>query len=376
MVEGCRGQQRRELESVGHTPSAVAALRRGRRGQGKVRCDRRAAETDQRRALRADGVHHTKSSGNGTSHCGVKVTPRVQLAPAARLAPQLFAVRANVLPVTLIDVIGSTAVPALVRVKTWAALVVPATVAKVAEPGVSAAWGAGAAVAVLVRLAVCGELAALSVTLTIAVKLPAAKDWNVTLIVQLAATARLVPQVVAWVNRLGFVPPREIAVIASAALPVLVSVSVCAAEVVPATPLKARAPGASVALATPDTVPVRATVWVAGVAVSVTVRFALEEPTAVCVKPIVTVQEELAARVAAQVLVAMVKLPAFVPLSPKDEMAKAVVPVLVRVKVWAALVLPAAVPAKTNVAGVKLAVGAGVPEAMPLSAYAIVTLVL
>jgi hypothetical protein len=51
----------------------------------------------------------------------------VQLAPAARLVPQLFVWEKSVLlvPVTAIDVMVSVAVPLLVRVTSWAVLLVP-----------------------------------------------------------------------------------------------------------------------------------------------------------------------------------------------------------------------------------------------------------
>ena len=54
---------------------------------------------------------------------GAKVTLRVQEAPAARLAPQVLAVRAKLaaaLPVSVTEVRGSGALPALARLKVWA----------------------------------------------------------------------------------------------------------------------------------------------------------------------------------------------------------------------------------------------------------------
>ena len=119
--------------------------------------------------------------------------------------------------------------------------------------------------------------------------------------------------VVAWVKRAGLTPPRLTEVIASAALPVLLSVSVWLAEAVPATEVNASVAGVRVALATPDTVPVSATVCTAGEALSVTARVALELPTAVCVKPMVIVQDEFAARLAAQVCPTILKEPGFEP---------------------------------------------------------------
>jgi hypothetical protein len=51
------------------------------------------------------------------------------------------------------------------------------------------------AVAVPVRETVCGLPAALSVTLTAAVRVPVAVGLNVTLVVQLLPAAKLAPQV-------------------------------------------------------------------------------------------------------------------------------------------------------------------------------------
>jgi hypothetical protein len=76
-----------------------------------------------------------------------------------------------------------------------AALVVPTVCeAKVRLVGLSAADGP-TAVPVPVRLAVCGLPAALSVTVIVPVRVPAAVGVNVTLIVQFALAAREVPQV-------------------------------------------------------------------------------------------------------------------------------------------------------------------------------------
>jgi hypothetical protein len=59
--------------------------------------------------------------------CGEKVTLTVQPTPAAKLVPQLFVWEKSVLlvPVTAIDVMVSVAVPLLVRVTSWAVLLVP-----------------------------------------------------------------------------------------------------------------------------------------------------------------------------------------------------------------------------------------------------------
>ncbi len=80
-----------------------------------------------------------------------------------------------------------------------------------------------------VRLTVCGLPATLSTTLIVPVVVPVAAGVNVTLIVQAAPDVSEVPQLLVW-------PKFALAVmevIASVTLPMLVSVTVCAALVVP-----------------------------------------------------------------------------------------------------------------------------------------------
>ena len=48
---------------------------------------------------------------------------------------------------------------------------------------------------------------------------------NVTLIEQLAPTARLAPQLFVWLNRFGLAPPSDMRLIARAAVPELVRVN-------------------------------------------------------------------------------------------------------------------------------------------------------
>jgi hypothetical protein len=91
----------------------------------------------------------------------------------------------------------SEALPVLVKVTVWAALVVfSACPAKVNEVGEKVAIGA-AAVPVPVRATVCGLPAALSATAREALRAPVAEGVKVTLMVQLAPAANVVAQV--WV---------------------------------------------------------------------------------------------------------------------------------------------------------------------------------
>ena len=86
-----------------------------------------------------------------------------------------------------------------------------------------------AAVAVPVRLMVWGLLGALSVIVTVPVRVPAAVGLKVTLMVQLPPAATEPPQVLVWAKS----PVAPMLVIVKAVLPVLVRVEVRAALVVP-----------------------------------------------------------------------------------------------------------------------------------------------
>jgi hypothetical protein len=104
---------------------------------------------------------------------GVNVTVMVQLAPAAREAPQLFDWPKLVafVPVTEMLVMVSAAVPPFDRVIGSDVADVPISVPGNASGfGLSAACGVGAAVPVPVKVMVCGEPLALSATESVAVK--------------------------------------------------------------------------------------------------------------------------------------------------------------------------------------------------------------
>jgi hypothetical protein len=83
------------------------------------------------------------------------------------------------------------------------------------------------------KLIVCGLSDALSVMEIDAARDPAAEGVNVALIVQLAPAATLLPQVFDCEKSPGFVPLSAIAEMLRVALPALVSVTGCAALVVP-----------------------------------------------------------------------------------------------------------------------------------------------
>jgi hypothetical protein len=117
---------------------------------------------------------------------GEKVTLIVQLPLGAKLEPQLFVWPKSALfvPVNAILEMVNVEVAELESVKGWDALVVPTCwFPKEAEDGLRFTVNV---VPVPVRLAVCGLFAALSVTVSVAVRVPAAVGVNVTLIVQAA----------------------------------------------------------------------------------------------------------------------------------------------------------------------------------------------
>ena len=105
-----------------------------------------------------------------------------------------------------------------------------------------------ATVPVPARVAACRAPAALSATLTRADKLPGAEGVNVTLMVHVAPTASVVPQLLVAAKEVAFVPPREMPVMASGPVPGFDNVIGCAAVVTPTVvPAKVRLAGDSTA---------------------------------------------------------------------------------------------------------------------------------
>ena len=87
-------------------------------------------------------------------------------------------------------------------------------------------------VPVPLRVAVCGLLASLSATLSVAVTAPAAVGVNVTLIVQLLPTARVVPHAEVSANDDAAVPVMLTTMLLTVAVLLFFSVTVCAVLVV------------------------------------------------------------------------------------------------------------------------------------------------
>jgi hypothetical protein len=178
------------------------------------------------------------------------------------------------------------------------------------------------------------------VIVTAATRLPATVGLNVTLIVQLLPAATLAPHVLPCAKSPAFVPVTPMLDIASGLPPLLLSVTVCAALVLPTDcvpKLKLLAERLTVGgVATP--VPVSETVCGLPVASSVIVTAATRLPAAVGLNVTLIVQLAPPATLAPHVFVSE-KSPAFVPV-----IAMLVIdngpPLLLSVTVCAALVLP------------------------------------
>ena len=157
---------------------------------------------------------------------GAKWPWMVQLAPAARLAPQLFAKSndAALAPVTAMLVMDNVAVPVLVSV-TVPELPDKPTYTDPRERLVADSVTGGSTPVPLSAM-VWGELLALSVMVIAAVSAPVAAGAKCPWIVQLAPAARLVPQLFAKTKEDAFVPVNAMLVMDSAISPGLVSVTV------------------------------------------------------------------------------------------------------------------------------------------------------
>lgn len=156
---------------------------------------------------------------------GLKVTLIVQLAPAVKVLPQLFVWAKSPLlePVIPIPPMVSAAVPVLLSVTVCGALVErTATLPKFRLVGDNAAEATSP---VPVRAAVWGLPEALSLTESVALRVPPAVGVKVTLIVQLPPAATDEPQLLVWEKSPLFVPVTEMLVMLSAVLPELDSVT-------------------------------------------------------------------------------------------------------------------------------------------------------
>jgi hypothetical protein len=167
---------------------------------------------------------------------GVKVTDTVQLAPGARVDPQVLvsAKSSACTPVTAIDVNATLALLALVIVTVWALDAAPTgSVPKASKVALNFTTGVVGSEPVPPSATLCGEPAVLSTALTLADFPPAETGANVTDTAQVAPAARLVPQVSASAKSSACTPVTLIDVNDTLVLLTLAIVNVLALDGVP-----------------------------------------------------------------------------------------------------------------------------------------------
>lgn len=171
---------------------------------------------------------------------GVNVTLMAQLAPAAKLVPQVLSCAKS--PVDTMLAMVKALEPVLLNVTVCGALVVPKDwLEKVRLVTDKLTTGTGRPSPA--SKTVCGLFAALSVMVTVPYRLPSAVGVKVTDIVQAIPGATLDPQVLSWAKS----PLTAMDVMLKAELPVLVRVTGWAALVLPTTwPTKVKLVGAKV----------------------------------------------------------------------------------------------------------------------------------
>lgn len=156
---------------------------------------------------------------------GAKWPWMVQLAPTARLDPQVLAKTKDEAsaPVTAMLAMVRVAEPVLVMVTDCELLEVPTLVA--AKETLVVERVTGGSTPVPLRAMDCGEVVALSVMVMEAVSAPATAGAKWPWMVQLAPAARLVPQVLAKTKEDALAPVTAMLVMVNAAVPVLVMVT-------------------------------------------------------------------------------------------------------------------------------------------------------
>ena len=187
----------------------------------------------------------------------------------------------------------------------------------------------GGKVPVPERATACGDPLALSAMLNVAEKPPAPDGLNVTEILQLAAGASGLTQFDDCPKADEFVPVIEMLLKVSGALPVFVSVAVCAALVVPEVTLNVSVEGLRDATGAVP-IPLNAVVCGEPVALSDTFRVAEKPPAAFGAKVTEMAQLELAASEEPQLFV-WPKLLAFAPMKEMLVMLSGAFPELVSV---------------------------------------------
>jgi len=206
-----------------------------------------AAEIDLMRTGGIGAVRDREHTLRAPVAVGLNLIDTPQLVNAARLAVQVVVFRKSpgLVPLRLIALMVSAVLWLLVTVTTLAALVVPlVTLPKLRLAGATVTCAAP----VPASAALCGELLALSVTVTLADLEPSAMGLNFIEMVQLAKAARLAPQVVVFRKSPGFVPATTMPLMLNGVLRLLVSVRFFARLVLATATLpKFRPAGASVA---------------------------------------------------------------------------------------------------------------------------------
>lgn len=177
---------------------------------------------------------------------------------------------------------------------------------------------------------VCGDVLAVSVKTKEAERLPAADGANDTLTLQLAPTARLLPQVVLMVKSGALGPLSETLAIASGPAPVLVSVRVVGALAVPTAWLgKVRLDALKLTPADCIPVPLRLTLCGELATESVNIKEAARLPAASGEKVTDTLQLLDAANTLPQVVL-IPKSPEFAPVNQMLRILSEAVPVFDR----------------------------------------------
>lgn len=164
---------------------------------------------------------------------GVKVTLTVHPAPTATELPQLllWAKSPALAPAIARLLIVSAALPLLVRVTAFTALFAPTGwPPKGRLPAEKVAAGVPP---IPERPTFCELTELLLAMLRVPLRVPVAEGLKVALIVQLAPAANDRPQLLDWAKLLPLVPVIVMPVMPSAALPVLLSLTLCAELVVP-----------------------------------------------------------------------------------------------------------------------------------------------
>jgi hypothetical protein len=157
---------------------------------------------------------------------GVKAIVTLQLAPIARLAPQVvvFVKSEMLVPPMEIARLDSVAEPELVMVTLWGVLSTP--IAAALNCSAEAERLTAGAMAVPVRATVCGDPELLSTSESVATAAPAAVGAKVTITVQVAPLLSTAPQVLVSLNSTAFVPLMEMAEMLAGARPVLFTITV------------------------------------------------------------------------------------------------------------------------------------------------------